>query len=447
MARFQGIGLSCGTFPSHDIGEKIFGGENTIQTQMEVEAALARVQASLGVIPEEAAAEITQKCSQALIPEEEYIRQISVTGGHPLVALVRLYGQICENGYGQYVHFGTTTQDIMDTAMMLQLKQAWSVIQDKTDRLIGRLREKALQYRSFVVMGRTNDQQALPITLGFRMASWLDEVQRSAGRLEEDKNRIFAGQFGGAVGTLASLEENGVAIRDGLMKELGLGTPVIAWYAARDRLAEICADLCILTNSLGRIGNEVYNASRTEVNEYAEGFRMGKVGSSTMPHKRNPFQSGRITAYSRLSRGIMADALNAMEATSERDVRCLYTESEFLTKAFLLADCALDETIDLIEKLEVHEREAARNLELLNGLVFAETVMMELAKHYGRLEAHEMVYLIAQKSISEGTSFKTLLMADPKISTVISPEALEEMMVPDHYIGLSEYFVDEVCRQ
>ena len=445
MARFDGVGLTCGGFPSRDIGRGIFGGENTIQTQMNVEAALARVQASLGVIPGEAAAEITAKCRQELIPEDAYFDQIRTTGGHPLVALVRLYAGICESGSGQYVHYGTTTQDIMDTATMLQLKQAWAVVEEKANRLLDDLCRAARANRDLVVMGRTNDQQALPITLGFRVASWADEVRRSAARLAEDGPRIFVGQFGGAVGTLASLEEKGIAIRDGLMRELGLGIPDIAWYAARDRLAEMCADLTILTNTLGRIAGEVYNASRTEVNEYAEGFRLGKVGSSTMPHKRNPFQSSRVVAYARLSRSVMVDALGAMEGTSERDARSLFTENEFLTKAFLLADCALDETIDLIEKLEIHPADIRRNLDQLNGLVFAEAVMMALAGKYGRIEAHEMVYEVAQRAISENQSFRDLLLADPKVAAVLTAEQLDAMLVPEKYIGLSRQFVDAVC--
>lgn len=447
MSRFQGIGMSCGSFPSKDIGQRIFGGEHTIQTQMEVEAALARVQASLGVIPREAAEEISRKCDQSLIPEDRYLEQIRTTGGHPLVALVRLYGGICENGAGQYVHFGTTTQDIMDTATMLQLRDAWRVIETKTEQMLDVLRKSAMKYRDLVVMGRTNDQQALPITLGFRIASWADEIARSLERLREDEGRIFVGQFGGAVGTLASLEKDGLAIRDGLMKELGLGIPRIAWYASRDRLAEMVSDLCILCQGLGRIAGEIYNASRSEVNEYAEGFRLGKVGSSTMPHKRNPFQSSRVIAYARLSRTVMADALTSMEGTSERDARSLFMENEILTRAFLLADCCLDECLDLTANLEVHPHQIQKDLDCLGGLVFAEAVMMALSKDFGRLEAHEMVYQVAQQAISEGKPFKELLLADPEISKVLTREQLEEITVPEHYIGLSKTFVDEVCKE
>ncbi len=447
MARFEGIGMSCGSYGSRDVGERIFGGENTVQTQMRVEATLAKVQAELGIIPQEAADEIGKKCDQRLISEEKYLEQIRVTGGHPLVALVRLYGELCGKDYGQYVHYGATTQDILDTAYMLQLKQAYQVIQDKAQTLRGIIAAQARKHRGTVVMGRTNEQQALPITLGFRMASWVDELDRSIHRLAEDKERIFVGQFGGAVGTLASLEDKGVPVRDGLMRELGLNIPPIAWYSARDRMVEMCADVCLLMGALGRIGNEVYNASQTEVNEYVEGFRLGKVGSSTMPHKRNPFQSARIVTNARLARSVMTDAFAAMEGTYERDARSLAMEADFQTRCFLIADGTLDLTIDLMANLEVHSADIQRNLNQLHGLVFAETVMMALADRYGRLDAHEMVYHAAQQAISEQKSFQEMLLADSKIGAVLTAEDLENMMVPDRYIGLSEYFVDQICGE
>ena len=446
MAKFEGIGLSCGQYPSRDIGEKIFGGENTLQQQMYVEAALARAQAKLGIIPQEAADEITRKCDVTLLDADEHRRQVEITN-HPLVPLIRVYSAVCDDGYGEYIHYGATSQDIGDTALMLQLKQAYEVVLDKTRRLTGILSEKAAAYKSLVMMGRTNDQQALPITLGFKIASWVDELRRSEERLEMLRDRVFVGQFAGAVGTLASLEENGLEVQRLLLEDLGLGVPDIAWYTARDRLAELVSDLSILTCSLGRFGNEVYNGSKSEVNEMAEGFVQGRVGSSTMPHKRNPFVSGVLVAYARQSRQVTADVLSCMEATNERDCRTLFYENDVIAKAFLLADCALDTAIRLFKDMEVHEIYIKRNLELLGGLVFAEALMMRLSKEFGRLEAHEMIYQIAQKAIGENRSFREMLITDPVIGARISADELNEIMRPENYIGLSEYFVDKVCNR
>ena len=280
--------------------------------------------------------------------------------------------------------------------------------------------------------------------MGFRMATWVDELDRSIQRLRESEKRIFVGQFFGAVGTLASLEDQGLAIQKALMDELDLGTPKIMWFTSRDRLAELVGNLCILSGTLGRIGNEVYNDQRSEVDELSEGFRPGKVGSSTMPHKRNPFIPGEIVSYARLSRSVMVDALTSMEGTNERDVRTIDMEDEYLARACCLCDAALDRMLLLMEDLEVHERGIKRNLELLGGLVFAEALMMRLSSAYGRLESHELIYELAQKAISENRNFGDLLRQDERVSSIITEEELNDIMKPDHYIGLSEYFVENV---
>ena len=444
MARFEGIGLACGKFPSVDVGQNIFGGENTIRQQMRTEAALARAQAAVGVNPQAACDEIVGKCDVALIDESAYFAQLEKTG-HPLVCLIRVYSSICEPPYGEYIHYGTTTQDITDTSTMVQLKQAYEVVQDKARRFRDLAAAKARQYRDLVMMGRTNDQQALPITLGFKIASWVDEMDRCLERLEQGKDRIFVGQFFGAVGTLASLEEHGLEIQRRMMEELGLGIASMHWFASRDRLAELVGTLSILTASLGRVGNEIYNEQRSEVNELAEGFRPGKVGSSTMPHKRNPFVPARLATYGRQIRSCMAEILSAMEATNERDVRTLGMESEVLARAFCITDAALDTALDLVEHMEVHQDAIQRNLDLLDGLVFAETVMMHLSGAYGRLEAHEMVYEVAQRAISEHRSFRELLLEDAKIAAILSKDALDKLMDPARYTGLASYFVDQVA--
>lgn len=288
MSKFESVGLSCGNFKSKDVGQHIFGGENTIQMRMDVEAALARIQTRLGVIPQDACDEINKKCDVSLIDEEEYQKQYALTN-HPLVCLIRVYADICDNHAGDYLHFGATTQDIMDTATMLQLKQAHEVIVKKTIQLRNRIAELAKTYQSLIIIGRTNDQQALPITLGLKMASWVDELDRSIDRLTTCQERVFVGTFFGATGILASLKEHGLQIQQELMKELGLGDSKIMWFSSRDRLVEWVSHLSILNGTLGRIANEVYNEQRSEVNELSEGFRPEKVGSSTMPHKCNPF--------------------------------------------------------------------------------------------------------------------------------------------------------------
>lgn len=438
------FGLVCGNFKSTDVARRIFGPEQTIQAQMTVEAALARVQARMGIIPQYACDEINKKAHVELLDEAEYTRQYAITN-HPLVCLIRVFSDICEGDAGEYIHYGTTTQDIIDTANMLQLKQAYEIIQDKVRSLRERIAQMARQYRDTVIMGRTNDQQAMPITLGFKMATWVDELDRSIARLEESKERIFVGSFFGAVGTLASLEERGIEIQQELMKELGLGDSRIMWFASRDRFAELVSNLCILTNTLGRIGNEVYNNQRSEVNELSEGFAPGKVGSSTMPHKRNPVIPSEIVSYARLIRTTMVEALTSMESTNERDVRAIGMESEYLARCCCLADAALDRSILLMRDLEVHDSAIRRNLDLLGGLVYTEALMMRLSKEYGRLEAHEILYELAQQAISENRNFREILLNDQRVSAKLTKKDLDQIMDPAHYVGLSGYFVDKIA--
>lgn len=444
MNRFEGVGLSCGNFKTEDVGKRIFGGENTVRTQMQVEAALARVQARLGVIPQAAADEINRKCDVSLIDEAEYRRQYAITN-HPLVCLIRVYASICDGDAGEYIHYGTTTQDIIDTAAMLQLKEAYGLIQEKTLKLRNRIAALARANKDLVMMGRTNDQQAMPITLGFKMATWVDELDRSIDRLAQSKDRIFVGSFFGAVGTLASLEDKGLEIQQQLMAELGLGDSRIMWFTSRDRLVELISNLAILSGTLGRIANEVYNGQRSEVDELSEGFKPGKVGSSTMPHKRNPFIPGEIISYARLSRSVVVDALTCMEGTNERDVRTIGLENEFLARGCCLADAALSRALVLMEDLEIHTNGIRRNLDLLGGLVYAEALMMRLSADCGRLEAHELIYELAQTAISEHRPFRQVLLADPRVGSKLTEADLDEIMNPAHYIGLSTYFTETIA--
>lgn len=444
--KFNGAGMDEEFFGSIDVAKEIFSGSNTLQKYMDVEAALAKVQAKLGLIPKEHAEEIQRKCNVNLLDEDYYWEQRRLTG-HVLVGLIRSYQQICDGEAGQYIHWGATTQDITDTAMMLQLKEANEIIVEKTETLLKELRKKAIEYKDLVFMGRTNDQQAMPITLGFKLAIWIDELDRCLERIKESEERIFVGQFSGAVGTMASLGEQGLEVQSLLLEELGLGVPKIAWFASRDRLVELMSNLSILTASLGRIGNEIYNERRTEVDELSEEYKKGQVGSSTMPHKRNPFVPAQLAANGRMSRSIMADALLTMESTNERDVRVLFVETYPIKNAFFLADSSLDLAIQIISGLTVNEKNIQRNLDLLNGLVFSEALMMKLGEKVGRLKAHDVIHSIALEAIDIDQSFKELILNNEDIVSALGKEEIEYIMNPSNYVGLSEYFVDKVVNK
>ena len=294
------------------------------------------------------------------------------------------------------------------------------------------------------MIGRTNDQQAMPITLGFKISTWIDELDRCLERMEQGRERIFVGQFAGAVGTMASLEQEGPRVQKLLLERLGLAAPKISWFATRDRLAEFTFDLAMICGAVGRMGNEVYNEQRSEVNELAEGYALGKVGSSTMPHKRNPFLPGRLAGRGRIAGTLVMRAMQCLENTNERDCRTLCIEPYHLKEICCLADGTLDIALELFGQMEVHEDQIRYNLEILQGLIYSEALMMRLAEAYGRMEAHELVYELAMAAIGQKRQLKELALADSRVTAHLTEEELENLMRPEHYTGLAEHFVDQV---
>lgn len=440
---FSGAGMEEEYYGSRDVLEGVFGGANTIQKMMDVEAALAWAECEAGLVPEQYAGEIQEKCSVKLLDEAVYAEARRTTG-HPLMGMLRAYKAICSKEAGEYLHYGATTQDISDTALILQLREAWDIVEDKTRRLREILAGKAREYRSLVMIGRTNDQQAMPITLGFKISTWIDELDRCLERMAGGRERIFVGQFAGAVGTMASLEQEGPRVQKLLFERLGLAAPKISWFATRDRLAEFTFDLAMICGAVGRMGNEVYNEQRSEVNELAEGYALGKVGSSTMPHKRNPFLPGRLAGRGRIAGTLVMRAMQCLENTNERDCRTLCIEPYHLKEICCLVDGTLDIALELFGQMEVHEDQIGHNLEILQGLIYSEALMMRLAEAYGRMEAHELVYELAMAAIAQKRQLKELALADSRVTAHLTEEELENLMCPEHYTGLAEHFVDQV---
>ena len=441
---FSGAGMEEEYYGSRDVQEDVFGGANTIQKMMDVEAALAWAECEVGLVPEQYAGEIQKKCSVELLDEAVYAEARRTTG-HPLMGMLRAYKAICSKEAGEYIHYGATTQDISDTALILQLREAWDIVEDKTRRLRKILAGKAREYRSLVMIGRTNDQQAMPITLGFKISTWIDELDRCLERMAQGRERIFVGQFAGAVGTMASLEQNGPRVQKLLFERLNLAAPKISWFATRDRLAEFTFDLAMICGAVGRMGNEVYNEQHSEVNELAEGYAQGKVGSSTMPHKRNPFLPGRLAGRGRIAGTLVMRAMQCLENTNERDCRTLCIEPYHLKEICCLADGTLDIALELFGQMEVHEDQIGHNLEILQGLIYSEALMMRLAEVYGRMEAHELVYELAMAAIGQKRQLKELALADSRVTAHLTEEELENLMRPEHYTGLAEHFVDQVA--
>lgn len=422
---------------------RIFSDENVVQKWLDVEAALAKVQAELGVIPDGAAAEIRRKSGIEYYDLDAMKREMDRTS-HPIVPLLRAIKDVCEGDAGEYVHWGTTTQDIMDTGTVLQIREALDEIEPNLRKMIKLAAELARTHRSTVMAARSHGQQALPITFGFKVAGWVVELGRNLERFAEMRKRVLIGQFSGAVGTLAALGDDGDAVQSRLMAELGLINPPITWHTSRDNMAEITCTLAMCVASIGKIAHEIYTLQKTEVAELEEPFSTGKVGSSTMPHKRNPPTCEGIVAIARIVRGIVPLAIEGMMAEHERDKVVLQVEREYISRLFNLTDAALKKMNYVLAGLTVRPANMRRNLDIQKGLLMSEPVMMALGHKLGRQMAHELVYEICMDAFTRDEPLREALLKNPEISSRISESELDAMLDPSSYLGMAETFVDRV---
>jgi len=432
--------LVCDNFASKKMSE-IFSEKNTIQEWLTVEAALAKAQADLGIIPAEAAEHIAATADVDRLDLTE-LQTRSRDTGHPFLPALRVFTELCGQ-YGGYVHWGATTQDILDTALILQLARSRREISHSLSALVCLLEEKAWQYRNTIMMGRTNGQQALPITLGFKYAVWLAELKRHGDRLTELEPRLLTGQFSGAVGTLASLGKDGIAVAKKLCEHLGLQAPAITWNTSRDTLAEYTSVLGLITSTLGKMGNEVYALQKQEFGELEENAFTNQVGSSTMPHKKNPFLAMQIVTLGRMAGPIVAQAYGSLEMEHERDPRAMSLEQDYLVRISHVCHTGLEKAYDLIKTLLVHEDRMTKNLELLKGAVLSESVMMRLGESLGRNEAHHKVNTLVRRAIAEDRPLLDFLLEDEQVTALISPQELRQLLNPANYLGSAGYFVDQ----
>ncbi len=429
-------------FGSQEMRE-IFTDEYRLQRWLDVEAALARVQSNLGMIPKEAAQEIAAKAKVENLNLDEFKESADRTV-HPIMPLIWGLQKVCQKAFGEYIHWGPTTQDIMDTGMMLQIKEASAVIfRDLTD-IAETLRALAEKHRGTPMAGRTHGQHALPLTLGFKVAVWLAEVQRHLQRWEQSRKRILVGNLSGAVGTHAAMGALGLKVQKGVMEELGLGDPEITWHPARDRIAEFVSLLAGICATMGKIAKEVINLQKTEVGELAEPFAMGKVGSSTMPQKRNPHICEAIVALSKITRYHAALALEAMVQEHERDMGAWMVEWEMVPQVCIFTSGVLKHSKTILQDLWVNEKKMRANIDVMKGLILSEPVMFALAEKVGHHAAHRIIYEIAMKAHDTGQAFREALLADERVASHLSPKKVDQLLDPEKYTGLSMELVDHL---
>jgi len=422
---------------------QVFSDEARTAYYLEIEAALAKAQARLGIIPEKAAQEIVRQCKIENI-DLARLKQQTERIGYPILGVVQQIVGLCADGLGEWCHWGATTQDITDTGVILQIRDALKLVEKDMAAITASLADLSRRYRDTPMAGRSNLQQAVPLTFGFKTAALLAAMQRHRERLAQLRPRVLVGEFAGAVGTLASLGTDGLKVQAELMKELGLGQPEIAWHTVRDRIGEVGCFLGLLTGTLGKISMDVKLLMQTEVAEVYEPFHEGRGSSSTMPQKRNPVASLYIHATAALVRQHVAALLEAAVADHERSTGPWEIEWIALPEIFLLASGALSQTKHMLAGLEVDAKKMRANLDLTLGMIVSEAVMMGLGPHLGRQRAHDLVYDICRKVAMTGEPLVDLLAKDPDISKHLTRAELEKMCDPAGYLGLAGEMVDRV---
>jgi len=421
---------------------EVFSDAALISRYVEVEIALARAEARCGVIPQDAADAIAARTDVAALDFEALRRETDIVG-YPILPLVHQIAQQCGEA-GRYVHWGATTQDIMDSALVLQLRAGLAIIEQDIAALRGILAGLSQRHRDTPMAGRTHLQQALPVTFGYKTAIWLSMFDRHAERLAQLKPRVLVGQFAGAAGTLASLGDKGFAVQQALCEELGLGVPVATWHVARDGLAETVNVLALVTGSLGKIALDIMIMASSEFAELYEPFVKGRGASSTMPQKRNPISSELMLAASKAVRQHAGLMLDAMVQDFERATGPWHAEWMAIPESFVLTAGALHQAKFALAGLVVDEKKMAANLGISRGLIVAEAVMMGLAPMIGRQEAHDVVYDACRLANENGLTLADALSADSRVATRIDRVTIDRLTSPDNYLGLAPEMVDRV---
>jgi 3-carboxy-cis,cis-muconate cycloisomerase len=431
------------------VTSEIFSLESRVQRMLDFEAALARAQAKVGIVPNEAAAAITNACAVENFDLTALSRDAELAGNLAIPLVKQLTANVAKQNpeAAKFVHWGATSQDVIDSGLVLQLRDGLELIERGLAELARALIAQIKQHRDTLMVGRTLLQHALPITFGFKAAGWLDAITRHRQRVRELRPRILVLQFGGAAGTLAALGSQGSAIAAALAQELNLALPAMPWHGQRDRVAEVATVCGLLVGTLGKIARDASLCMQTEVGELAEPSAPGRGGSSTMPHKRNPIGCAAALSAAIRVPGLVSTMLSAMPQEHERGLGGWQAEWETLPEIFKLASSALNHMTAVITALEVNADRMATNLNQSNGLIMAEAVTMALAAHLGKLEAHRIVEHACNKAIKESRHLCEILAQEPLIQTRISAAELEKLLDPAHYLGATQQFIDRVLAE
>ncbi len=426
---------------------EIFTEEKKLENWLKVEAVLAKAHAKLGNIPQESADEICKKANLNYVKLNR-VKEIDKEIHHDLMAMVKALSEQCEGNAGKYIHLGATSYDIEDTATGLQLKEAIIYITNSLKKLLIELIKVIQDKKSLVCIGRTHGQHAIPTTYGMRFGVWAYEIDRHLDRLKETLSRISYGKMSGAVGNMASFGENGIEIQNFITKELGLNPALITnQIIQRDRHAEVLFLTTLIGQSLAKVARQFRVLQRNEIAEMFEPFKKTQVGSSTMPHKRNPHKSERICSLARVLKSNIIPALDNIILEDERDLTNSANERIIFAENFILLDFMIIQLTSIIQEVEFDEERIEENLNLTKGACLSEKIMLNLVeKGIGRQEGHEILRKAAIKAKKENRFIKEILLENEKITESFTKDEIDDLLNPHNYIGKSIELLEKLLK-
>jgi 3-carboxy-cis,cis-muconate cycloisomerase len=426
----------------------MFTRRRRMQAMLDVEAALAEVLASLGIIPTAAAKPIRDAARAELYDEAQLVDEARRAGNLaiPLVRNLTEKVAAANNEAARYVHWGATSQDILDTALVLQLRESIPKIADDLERASDAAGAQAERHAATVMAGRTWLQQSTPITFGLKCAGWLDALHRAQRNLREAFERTLVLQFGGASGTLAALGSRGVDVADALGARLQLTVPAIPWHSHRDRIASLACALGVVAGTLGKLGRDLTLLAQSEVDEVHDRLE-GSGGSSTMPQKRNPVRAATAVAAATRAPGLVATILAAMLQEHERGLGNWQAESDALPELVMAVSESASAIAESLEHLIVEPAHMTANIEITQGLIMAEAVTMRLAPRLGKAEAHAVVRAACRKALDERRHLREVLMNDASVRTALSDAEIADALSPANYLGSTATFIARTLNE
>jgi 3-carboxy-cis,cis-muconate cycloisomerase len=432
-----------------DAMRDVFSDRARVQRMLDFEAALARAEASVGVIPGDAADTIDRCCRAEDFDLAKIAAAARDAGNVAIPLIARLTERVAraQPGTQGYVHWGATSQDVIDTGLVLQLRDAFVLIERDATRLSDALARQTNIHRATLIAGRTWLQQALPITLGLKLATTLAALDRHRKRLAALQERALVLQFGGAAGTLASLGPKAITVETALAADLELAIPALPWHTQRDSLCEVATFLGLVVATIGKLARDLALLMQTEVGEAFEPAKAGRGGSSTMPHKRNPVGAAIALAAAVRVPGLVATMLSAAVQEHERGLGNWPAEWDTLPEIVLLTAGALDTMASVVDELEVDAERMRANLEISHGQIFAEAVQMALAPTLGRDAAHELVASASRRALSDHRHLRDVLTEESRVAAVLDRDAIGRLFDPQSYLGSTDAFIERALAR